>query len=405
MKKIIARRALWGAGLIVVVSISGAVLGSNFLDGAKAEAPASASAPAPATPVSVAVVEAREVMTWQEFSGRLEAVDRVEIRSRVAGAIQAVRFREGALVEEGDLLVTIDPAPYEASVAQAEAAVAAARARVELTRLELERGRKLVENRTVSQSDLDQRLSAAHEAEASLQSAEAALQSARLDLGYTEIHAPISGRVGRRELTVGNLVAAGAGSPVLASIVSIDPIYASFNVGEDFVSRILAELPAGPAGAPAVEQIPVEISASDGAPIRGRLQFVDNEVDTASGTVRVRAVFDNPDGRLIPGQFVRVRLGQPRPQSELLVSERAVGTDQDKKFVYVIDGENHVAYRQVALGAIAGGLRIVEDGLEPGERIVVNGLQRVRPGAVVDPQPVAMAPAEQTVAGADTAVR
>ncbi|WEX08196.1 efflux RND transporter periplasmic adaptor subunit [Chelativorans sp. AA-79] len=404
MKKITARRLLWGAGLTLIVSISAGVPAINWLQVHGASAESAAPAAPQATPVSVALVEPRDVMTWQEFSGRLEAVDRVELRSRVAGAIQAVHFREGALVKEGDLLVSIDPAPYAAAVAQAEAVVAAAKARVELTRLELERGRKLAENRTVSQSDLDQRLSAYHEAEASVRSAEAALQAAQLDLGYTEIRAPISGRVGELEITEGNLVAAGASSPVLTSLVSVDPIYASFSVSEDFVSRALAELPATSSGALAVERIPVEISTTSGEPIRGELQFVDNAVDTASGTIRVRAIFDNPEGRLIPGQFVRVRLGQPNPQSELVISERAVGTDQDKKFVFVVDGENKIAYRQVTLGPTAEGLRIVQDGLDAGERIVVNGLQRVRPGALVDPQPVAMSPAEQTVAGAETAL-
>ncbi|WP_309085611.1 efflux RND transporter periplasmic adaptor subunit [Chelativorans sp.] len=403
MKKNAVRRLLWGAGLVLIVSISGPTLVANLPQGAKADA--AATAPVQAVPVSVAVVEPRELMTWEEFSGRLEAVDRVEIRSRVAGAIEAVHFREGALVRQGDLLVTIDPAPYAAAVAQAEAVVAAARARVDLTRLELERGRKLAENRTVSQSDLDQRLSAYHEAEASLRSAEATLQSAKLNLGYTEIRAPISGRIGKLETTEGNLVAAGAGSPVLASLVSVDPIYASFSVGEAFVTRALAQLPAGPTGAPSVEQIPVEISTADGAPIRGELQFIDNEIDGASGTVRVRAVFRNAESRLLPGQFVRVRVGQPKPEPTLVISERAVGTDQDKKFVFVVDAENKVAYRQIMLGASAEGLRIVEEGLKAGERIVVNGLQRVRPGALVDPQPVSMVPAEQTLAGADAAQR
>jgi membrane fusion protein, multidrug efflux system len=402
MKKTTVRRLLMDAGFPAAVLIFGATLMANLPEGAKADS--SAPALVQATPVSVAVVNPREITTWEEFSGRLEAVDRVEVRSRVAGAIQSVHFREGALVKKGDLLVTIDPAPFEAAVAQAEALVGAAEARVELTRLELERGRRLVATRTVSQSDLDQRLSASHEAEASLRSADAALRSSRLDLGYAEVRAPISGRVGRLEITAGNLVAAGSGSPVLARLVSVDPIYASFNVDEQLVTRALAQLPVTASGALAVERIPVEIGTAgdDGTPIRGRLQLIDNEVDTASGTVRVRAVFGNSDGRLIPGQFVRVRMGQPKPEPALMISERAIGTDQDKKFVLVVESDNKLAYRQVTLGASAEGLRIVESGLNPGERIVVNGLQRVRAGALVDPQMVAMAPVVQALAEADT---
>ncbi|KXF78044.1 RND transporter MFP subunit [Paramesorhizobium deserti] len=402
MKSFAPRRLLWGAGLILAASVAGTALYTNMPGGAQAETSAAAPAAPPAVPVSVATVESRDVTIWQEFSGRLEAVDRVEVRSRVAGAIQSVHFREGALVKKGDLLVTIDPAPFEAAVARAEAQVEAAQARVELTKLELERGRRLVASRTVSQSDLDQRLSASHEAEASLRSAEAALQSARLDLGYTEVRAPIDGRAGRIEITSGNLVAAGSGSPVLTTLVSVDPIYASFDVNEELVAKALAELPATKNGAPAVERIPVRIGTSGNAaaPIEGHLQLINNEVDTASGTVRVRAVLDNAGGRLIPGQFARIEMGEPRPERHLMISERAIGTDQDKKFVLVVDPENKLAYREVTLGAATGGLRIVESGLEPGERIVVNGLQRVRAGAVVDPQAVAMAPEEQALATA-----
>lgn len=403
MKKTTIRRLLLGAGVTTIALISAAALTTNPLEGPRADA--AAPGPAQATPVSVAVVEARDVTTWEDFSGRLEAVGRVELRSRVAGAIQSVHFREGALVSKGDLLVTIDPAPYAAEVARAEALVGAAQARVELSRQELDRGRKLVATRTVSQSDLDQRLSASHEAEANLRSAEAALRSARLDLDYTELRAPISGRVGKLEITEGNLVAAGSNSPVLVTLVSVDPIYASFNVNEQVVTRALAQLPS--ADIRAIENIPVEIGTADdsGTPIRGRLQLIDNEVDAASGTVRVRAVFENAKGRLIPGQFVRARIGQPKPAPALMISERAVGTDQDKKFVFVVDGDNKVAYRQVALGASVEDLRIVEDGLDAGERVVVNGLQRVRPGAVVDPQEVAMTPVREALAEAGTARR
>ncbi|GGA93071.1 MexE family multidrug efflux RND transporter periplasmic adaptor subunit [Brucella endophytica] len=403
MTKTAPSRLLWSAGLILLASVSGVALYTN-LPGGGAQAETSEAAPeaAPAIPVSVAAVEARDVTLWREFSGRLEAVDRVQLRSRVAGAIQAVHFREGALVKQGDLLVSIDPAPFQAAVAQAQAQVEAAKARVELARLELERGRKLVASRTVSQSDLDQRMTTAHEAEASLRSAEAALQAAKLDLGYTEIRAPISGRAGRFEITPGNLVAAGSASPVLTTLVSADPIYASFDVSEEFVAKALAELPASESGAPAVERIPVRIATSGqtGKPIEGHLQLINNEVDTASGTVRVRAVLDNKDGRLIPGQFARIEMGEPKPERQLLISERAIGTDQDKKFVLVVGADNKIAYREVKLGEAAEGLRIVQSGLEPGERVVVNGLQRVRPGALIEPQMVAMTTSEQPLATA-----
>lgn len=376
--------ALWGAGAVLAVSMTGGALYFDFAPNAEAT-PASA-APAPAIPVTVAAVEPQNVRTWQEFSGRLEAVDRVQVRSRVAGTILRVHFREGGLVSAGDTLITIDPAPYAAAVAQAEGQVASAQARVELANTELERGNNLVARNTISKSDLAQRLSTQREAAASLRSAEAALKIAELDLGYTEIKAPISGRVGRAEITEGNLVAAGDASQTLTTLVSVDPIYASFDAGEELVARILAELPMND-GSPALDQVPVEISTlADGEPVQGRLHLVDNEVRAASGTIRLRAIFDNPDGRLMPGQFVRVRIGQPKARDHLLVSERAVGSDQDKKFVMVVDAENKVSARQVQLGGTVDGMRIVEGGLNPGDRVVVNGLQRIRPGAVVDPQ-------------------
>lgn len=387
----IRRRLLLGSvAALAVAGTIGVVIWSSGNGTARGESPDKAASAA--LPVSVSVVEQRDVAIWDEFSGRLEAVERVEVRSRVAGAVQSVHFREGALVKQDDLLITIDPAPYAAEVERAEAQMGAAQARVLLTKNELERGQQLSDSRTISQRDLDQRLNAHREAEANLRAAQAALQSAKLNLAYTQVRAPVAGRVGKLEITVGNLVAAGPGAPVLTSLVSVNPIYASFNADEQIVSRALESLGENASGYDQIERIPVEMSTvtSNGTLFKGKMQLIDNQVDARTGTVRVRAVFDNADGRLIPGQFARLRMGQADTESALVVSERAIGTDQDKKFVLVVDADNKAIYREVALGAATEGLRVVTQGLKAGERIVVNGLQRVRPGAVVMPQLVSM---------------
>lgn len=362
--------------------------------------PADAAA-APAMPVSVAVLKVRDTMKWDEFSGRLRAVEVVDVRPRVAGAVEKIHFREGALVKRGDLLVTIDPAPFKAAISRAESLSEAAAARVELTRSELERGKQLVDNRVVSVRDLDQRTNAFREAEANLRAAQAAVQTAQLDLDYTEVRAPVDGRVGRIEVTVGNLVAAGASSPVLTTLVSVDPIYVGFDADENAVAEALASVGDHDLALTEIDQIPVEITTATtgGRTVRGHLQLVDNQVDAATGTFRLRAVFDNKDGRLVPGQFARVKMGRAKTEPALAVNERAIGTDQDKKFVFVVDDANKAVWRQVRLGPPSDGLRVVTDGLKEGERIVVNGLQRVRPGAVLAPEIV---PMEATSAAAAT---
>lgn len=360
------------------------------LQGDRAEATANSAPPAPQ--VSVAPVAEREITSWDEFSGRLEAVQRVEVRSRVAGALQAVHFREGALVRPGELLITIDPAPYAAEVERAEAQVAAAQARQGQAQSELARAQRLWEESAIAQRELEERANAAREAAANLRGAQAQLQGARLNLQYTQVRAPVAGRIGKLEVTPGNLVAAGPASPVLTTLVSVNPIYASFDANEQVILRALKDMPGGSSARALIERIPVQMgtTATVDTPFRGRLQLIDNQVDARSGTIRLRASVDNHDGSLIPGQFVRVRMGQARTTRALLVSDRAVGTDQDKKFVLVVGEGNKAEYREVTLGATDGGLRIVESGLKPGERIVVNGLQRVRPGAVVQPQVATM---------------
>ncbi|MBB3905544.1 multidrug efflux system membrane fusion protein [Methylobacterium brachythecii] len=383
-------RRSFGIGMVAVLlaSASYRLAPPSMFHSAEAVA-----APAPAeqaVPAAVATVEPRNVVLWDEFSGRLEAVDRIDVRARVGGAVQSTHFAEGELVKPGDLLVTIDPAPYAAEVQRLEAQVASAEARVSLTTSDLERGRRLSDQAIVTVRDLDVRANAFKEAKAALDGAKAALETARLNLGYTQVRAAVGGRVGRREITPGNLVTAGAGGAVLTTLVSVDPVYAGFDANETIVLKALASITDPKGGRGKLDRIPVEMVTSDGITSKGHLQFIDNKVDAHSGTVRVRATFENGDGRLIPGQFARMRLGQARPERLLLVDERAIGTDQDKKFVLVVGADSRAEFRAVILGRAVDGLRVVTSGLTGGERIVVNGLQRVRPGSLVKSEDIAM---------------
>ncbi len=364
-------------------------------------------APVPtATPVSVSVASALEksVTEWDDFSGRVEAIERVEIRPRVAGTIDAVHFQEGQLVRKGDPLFTIDPRPYQAELTRAEATQAGAQARLALSKTELDRTRRLIEEHAVAQRELDQRDNALREADANLKAAEAAVLSARLNLQYTAITAPFNGRVSRAEITVGNLVGAGAAAPALTTLVSVSPVYVNFEVDEQAYIRYAAN---GAAGNTGIDRIPVSIglASEEGYPRQGHLKSIDNRLDTTSGTIRVRAVFDNGNGVLTPGMYARVRMGGSAGKWAVLVDDKAVGTDQDKKYVMVVDAENKAVYRAVTLGPVVDGMRIVRSGLRKDERVVVNGLQRIRPNDVVTPVAVAMdghgaaLPAPQLAAG------
>lgn len=347
----------------------------------------SALAQPAATPVSVAAVIDNTITEWDEFSGRLEAVERVEIRPRVSGTIDAIHFQEGALVKKGDVLFVIDPRPYAAEVSRAEASLAAAQARAAYSQSELARAGRLLADNAIAKREFDERENAAREAQAALRGAQAALETARLNLGYTRITAPVAGRVSRAEITVGNLVAGSANAPVLTTLVSVSPIYASFEADEQSFLKYAANGSAGNS-----RQLPVHLGLAneEGYPRQGRVQSVDNRLDPRAGTIRVRAVFDNADGKLTPGLYARIRLGGTAPHRAILVNERVVGTDQGKKFVLVVGEGNKVAYREVKLGPVHDGLRVVREGLEANERLVVNGLQRVKPGDVVDPKMVAM---------------
>lgn len=367
-------------GLAAGVGVSGLALSTQ----ARSQAAATQ-----AVPVSVATVSTQNVSSWTDFSGHLEAVDRVDIRPRVAGAIKAIHFREGALVKAGDLLVTIDPAPYLAEVNRAKAQVASAQARLTLAQSGQARAERLWNDQAISQSDVEGKVNELKAAQAGLDAAQAELQIANLNLSYTQVRAPVSGRVGKIEVTVGNLVGSGPQAQMLTSLVSVSPIYASFDADETVVGRTLEDLKATNAG---LDKVPVTLETGEAgqAMIDGHLQLIDNQFDNGSGTLKARAVFSNADGKLIPGQFVRVHLGAATTKPALLISELAVGTDQSKRFVYVVDAHHKVSYREVTLGASANGLRIVTSGLKDGEKVVVDGIQHVGPGSVVAEQVVRM---------------
>lgn len=368
-----------------------AAIATVLLQGCKSEATPAAAAPAPQ--VSVASALERDVLEWDEFTGRLEAVESVEIRPRVTGYIESVNFAEGSLVRKGDLLFVIDPRPYRAELAKAEADLARAFARSELSSSDVVRSEKLLGVKAVSREEYDQRLNAQREAQANVDAARAAVTAAKLNLEFTRITAPINGRVSRAVVTAGNLVTGGSTSAqLLTTVVSIDPIYVAFEGDEQVYLKYTEMARRGdrPSSRDAANPVLMALANEQGYPHRGEMTFVDNQVDSRTGTIRARASFDNKDGFLTPGLFARVKLLGHDSRRAVLVDDRAIGTDQGQKFVYVVDGENKVAYRSVKIGRLTDGLRIVQEGLRGGETVIVNGLQRVQPGAVIAPEKVAM---------------
>jgi multidrug efflux system membrane fusion protein len=331
----------------------------------------------------------KSVTEWDEFSGRVQAIDHVEVRPQVSGIIEQVHFSDGQLVQKGDLLFTIDPRPFQAALDNAKAVEEGAQAKLALAQINLDRNKGLIASHAIAQSDLDTTNDAFLEADAALKAAQAAVQTAQLNLNYTAITAPVTGRVSRAEITAGNLVGDGPTAPVLTTVVSVSPVYVEFEIDEQTYLKYLAN---GASGNSGLEHIPVDMGLAneDGYPRQGHLESLDNELDTTSGTLRVRAVFDDPSGDLTPGLYAKVRTGGSASETAILVDDRAVGTDQDKKFVMVIDADNKATYRTVTLGPVVNGLRIIRSGLHEGERIVVNGLQRVRPNSIVAPTEVAM---------------
>lgn len=345
--------------------------------------------PAGPPQVTVAEVLERPVGDSADFTGKLQAVDTVRVQPRVGGYVQSVRFEEGALVHKGEVLFKIDPRPFQAEVDRLAAQRTQARAQQRLAQSNAQRARRLLDKHAIAREEAERQITAAQSAQAALSAADAALSAARLNLGFTDVRAPIDGRVSSARVTPGNLVTS---NDVLTSIVSVDPVYAYFDVDEHTWLKLnhLRTAARGKGHAPRVA-VKLGLADEQGYPHTGRLDFVDNQLQTGSGTMRLRAVFDNPHELFTPGLYAHVRIQMGRPKQRVLVDDRAVGTDLANQFVYVVDKQHKVQYRKVSTGPLFHGLRVIESGLAVGDEVVVNGVQRVRPGAVVDPQPVAMA--------------
>jgi RND family efflux transporter MFP subunit len=382
--------AVLSAGLLVAAGISGCQK-------------TVAQAPPPKPPeVFVDHPVTRTVTDFEEATGRLAPVKLVEVRARVSGYLDAVQFKDGDDVQEGAPLFQIDARPYTAALAEAEANVKQLESRYENNRRQEERLIGLAEKKFTTEEQLDQARFARKETEAELQAARAAADIARLNLEFTQIKSPISGRISRRLVDPGNLVKADETS--LVTIVSLDPIYAYFDIDERTVLQFRRMIAAGKVISAEEQAIPIELALADEEEftIPGSVNFVDNMLSPTTGTLRLRADVENPQKLLAPGMFVRIKVPIGEPHPAVLIQEEALGSDQGQKFVYVLDEENKVEYRRIKAGRLYSGMRVVEAGLTPEDRVIVKGLQRVRPGIQVDPQPLPAAPAPQQVAAEKT---
>ncbi len=374
------------AGFIgtVIVSVIAVIAAGRYSDEGEAKAAAAASS---SLPVAVRLLSPQAVAPFVEFSGRISAVNYAQIRPQVSGRITEVRFKDGQHVNAGDVLFVIDPRSYQAAVDKAQADLATAISNAKFAKTEHDRGSVLVKSNTLSQETFDQRSNADEAGEAAVQSARAALANAQVNLDYAYVKAPFSGRISRAEITIGNLVGSPTEPPpLLASIVSDDGVYADFEVDEQTYLDSVRQY-----GQSQREQqkIPVELVVRDdrGSIFKGNIESFDNRIDTGTGTIRARARFENKDGALIPGMYVSVRMGSGTLDDALLVPESAIGNDQSKRFVFVVGDGNKSVYRSVRLGPKVGGERVVLAGVEAGDRVIVDHLQRLAPGAPVDPQP------------------
>ncbi|WP_369052974.1 efflux RND transporter periplasmic adaptor subunit [Burkholderia gladioli] len=367
------RSRIAAAALAVVVAVGGGAFGVI-----RASASAPQNAAPPLQEVDVANVLSKTITDWQTYSGRLEAIERVDVRPLVSGTIVSVNFKDGALVKKGDVLFVIDPRPYQAEVDRTAAQLAAAQARDGYAQTDWQRAQRLIGDNAIAKRDYDEKQNAARESAANVKAAAAALEAAKINLGYTRIVAPFTGRASRAEITLGNVVSAGASAAPLTTLVSVSPIYASFDADEQTYLRYIGNQRDG-------RKVPVDLGLANesGYSRNGVIDSVDNRLDTSSGTIRVRARFDNADGTLVPGLYARVKVDGSAPHPALLVDDAAINTDQGKKFVFVVDAQGKVAYREVQIGSLHGNQRVIAGGLQASDRVVVNGTQRVRPGEQV----------------------
>jgi len=337
-----------------------------------------------AMPVDVAIVEKQAIRLWKEFSGRLTAVDYVEIRPQASGIITEVKFVDGQFVNKGDILYVIDPRPLKAIVAQESADLLVAKNTGALAVKELHRAKDLFRKDMISQQVYDEVSNDKLVADASVKRAEAELSEAEINLSYAYIRSPVSGRVSRAELTHGNLVSAGPNAPLLTTVVSSESIYADFDVDEQTYSHYMQGVTSEQESR---YKSPVELRLQNSESVyQGKIYAFDNRIDPSSGTIRARAIFKNPQGKLLPGMYARLKLGSVSEEKTILISERAIGTDQNRKFVYVVNGENKTTYREVHLGDSINGDRIVNSGLVAGDKVIVRGLMRIRPNMLVEPK-------------------
>lgn len=373
------------SALVLLASASAAVLSGCGRTATQAQPP-------PPPVVTAAPVEQREITEWDEFTGRTEAVESVEVRPRVSGYIQQVCFQSGQLVKKGDVLFVIDPRTYQAEVDRRQAEAAQAKAHLDNAQRDAARSGRLLSSKTISSEEADANDSKFQEGKAALLSAKAILETANLDLEFTQVRAPIDGRVSRALMTTGNYASGIAGSAsLLTTIVSVDPIYVYADVDENSLLKFNALANERKAGGD--QKIPVDLALADdeGFPQHGVIESFDNRLDANTGTIVLRALFPNPGGRIVPGLFARIRVPVSGKHNAVLVDETAIGTDQAQKFVLTLGKDNKAEYRQVTLGPEIEGKRIVRSGLEAGEKIIVNGLQRARPGMPVTPQDQAAA--------------